>query len=507
MKKDLFEELKKYGESDFYPFHMPGHKRNINCGPFSEMFQIDITEIDGFDNLHQPEGIIKEAQERAAFLYHSRETYFLVNGSTAGILTAVSAVACRGRKLIIARNCHRAVYHSAFLNHLELEYIYPEIIKGFGLSDGIRAEQVEEKIREIAGYEKIDIEQAGSVIAGIVITSPTYDGILSDVRGIVKTAHSYGIPVIVDQAHGAHFGFHPSFPVSAVAEGADFVIHSVHKTLPSPTQTALLHHNSSYVSSETVRKYLRIYQSSSPSYPLMAGIDRCMEFLEKEGKEALEKLLFFRRKFLEETGKLSYIKVYPSMAEEGKGGQDVSESFEPGMAEPGRLLIFIEGMDYTGQQLYDTLRESYHLQMEMCAPDYVTAILSVMDRQEGFERLAKALTETDRMLAQKKSESKRQEKEIYLEYQQYQPEAAYKISDVFAAEGEYVPLEEAEGRIASDFINLYPPGIPVVVPGEKIDHKIIAMIEAYLKEGYTVQGVEKDRTNIAKSAKVRVILV
>lgn len=491
MKRNLFEELKTYGESDFYPFHMPGHKRNPDSGFLSEMYKIDITEIDGFDNLHQAEGIIKNAQEKAASLYHSKETFYLINGSTVGILTSIAALSDRGKKLIMARNCHKAVYHGAFLNHLETEYIYPKMIEEFGISDGITAQQVEDKIQEIILREGISDEQAGKLIAGIVVTSPTYDGILSDVRGIVKIAHSYGIPVIVDQAHGAHFGFHPAFPENAVSEGADLVIHSTHKTLPAPTQTALLHYNSLLVSLETVKKYLRIYQSSSPSYVLMAGIDSCMDFVKREGQERLEQLLIFRKELSERSKELKKIKIYPSMLERGINGHDISKIFFQGTEEPGRLIISVRGSEFTGQQLYDVLRETYHLQMEMCASDYVIAILSMMDRKEGFDRLWKALSETDKLLTNTEKNTK-EEKTQFPEYCHFQPDVVLKISDAYMAEEESVLFCEAKGRIVSEFVNLYPPGIPLLVPGEKVDEKIIPMIEAYLDNGYVVQGIERD---------------
>lgn len=491
MKRNLFEELKTYGESDFYPFHMPGHKRNPDSGFLPEMYKIDITEIDGFDNLHHAEGIIKNAQEKAASLYHSKETFYLINGSTVGILTSIAALSDRGKKLIMARNCHKAVYHGAFLNQLETEYIYPKMIEEFGISDGITAQQVEDKIQEIILREGISDEQAGKLIAGIVVTSPTYDGILSDVNSIVKIAHNYGIPVIVDQAHGAHFGFHSAFPENAVSDGADLVIHSTHKTLPAPTQTALLHYNSLLVSLETVKKYLRIYQSSSPSYVLMAGIDSCMDFVKREGQERLEQLLISRKELSERSKELKKMKIYPSMLERGINGHDISKIFFQGTEEPGRLLISVRGSGFTGQQLYDVLRKTYHLQMEMCASDYVIAILSMMDRKEGFDRLWKALSETDKLLTNTEKNTK-EEKTQFPEYCHFQPDAVLKISDAYMAEEESVPLREAKGRIVSEFVNLYPPGIPLLVPGEKIDDKMIPMIEAYLHNGYAVQGIERD---------------
>ena len=162
----LYHDLKEYGESGFYPFHMPGHKRNLQSGCLSGLYQIDLTEIDGFDNLHCPESIIMNAQERAAQLYHSEETYYLINGSTSGILSAVSAVACGGDTLLIARNCHKAVYHAAFLNHMDLAYVYPEICEKYDIAGEITARQIKERLDAINPMRKV---------AGVVVTSPTYD--------------------------------------------------------------------------------------------------------------------------------------------------------------------------------------------------------------------------------------------------------------------------------------------------------------------------------------------
>ena len=169
MKQGLLERLQSYSESDFYPFHMPGHKRKLEKEPFAEICRYDITEIDGFDNLHKPESILKEAGERAVRLSSSEETYYLVNGSTAGILSAVSTVASRAQTLMIARNCHRAVYHAAFLNHMKLHYVYPEIISEYDIAGPVTESSLEGAIKEV--------QKAGEPIAGVVITSPTYDGI------------------------------------------------------------------------------------------------------------------------------------------------------------------------------------------------------------------------------------------------------------------------------------------------------------------------------------------
>lgn len=248
----LIRQLELYRDSGYYPFHMPGHKRNMppEAGEVLQAAaELDITEIDGFDDLHQPEGILHLAQERAAEVFGADETFFLVNGSTAGILTAVSAAARKGGRVLVARNCHKSVYHALCLRELEPVFLYPKLLEG-GVADAIAPEQVEEML---ARYPDIQ---------AVLITSPTYDGVVSDVEAIGKVVHQAGAVLIVDGAHGAHFGFAPEQPESPVRLGADLVVQSLHKTLPALTQTALLHRNGKVISSEAVRRFERIYQTS-----------------------------------------------------------------------------------------------------------------------------------------------------------------------------------------------------------------------------------------------------
>ena len=284
----LYRKLREYGESDYYGFHMPGHKRQL--GSFENPYKFDITEIDGFDDLHHPErdGVLTRAQERAAGLYGAEETHFLVGGSTAGILSAISGCTRRGGRILMARNCHRSVYHAAELGGLEAEYLYPQQIASPGINGPVLPEDVERALAEKEAFSEQEKGQDARKAAGwfqaVVITSPTYDGICSDVRAIAKICHRHEVPLIVDQAHGAHFPFSDYFPEDAVSAGADVVIHSVHKTLPSLTQTALLHIQGRLADRERIRHFLSVYQSSSPSYILMASIDACMELLETKGE-------------------------------------------------------------------------------------------------------------------------------------------------------------------------------------------------------------------------------
>ncbi len=470
MNGRLYESLKRYSDSDFYPFHMPGHKRSGESGPLSEFYRQDITEIDGFDNLHQPETIIRDAQCRAAQVYHSEETYFLINGSTSGILSAVSAIAGRGNKLIIARNCHKAVYHAAFLNHMELRYVFPAVCEEYDITGEVTASQIEKEIGSIIEQEGISAADVKNRIAGVVVTSPTYEGIVSDVRAIAALVHQYDLPLIVDQAHGAHFGFHPSYPENAVSQGADIVIHSVHKTLPAPTQTALLHRNGRLTDQEKLKKYLRIYQSSSPSYLLMAGIDEAIALAEQEGSRRLEQLLHDRNELLHALEGCRCIRICPD-------------------TEPGKLVISVKNSSMTGKQLYQVLREKYHLQMEMASGTFVLAILSMMDTEEGFQRLTHALLEIDAGL--------RQETEGNLSIPwPKQPDVKMELRDAFLAAYKDLDIRRAEGEVAADFVNLYPPGIPILVPGEVITEQIVHMITEYMEHGYPVSGIENEKVKV-----------
>ena len=217
----LYKKLEEYGKSDYYPFHMPGHKRNMDSSAASFPFDRDITEIHGFDNLHHAEGVIRDAQEYAAQIYGTQRCFFSVNGSTAALLAAISACVDKGGKILMARNCHKAVYHGLYIRDLHPIYIYPHEDSRLGINGGISPSCVERYIEE------------NQDIQAVLITSPTYDGVVSDVKSIARSVHKYGISLIVDEAHGAHFHFSDYFPVSAAELGADIVVQSFHKTLPA----------------------------------------------------------------------------------------------------------------------------------------------------------------------------------------------------------------------------------------------------------------------------------
>ena len=367
----LYEKLKSYADSDYYGFHMPGHKRNEVFAADVPGCRTDITEIEGFDDLHHAEGILKEAQERAARLYSSGETHFLINGSTVGILSAVLGVTNRGDRILVARNCHKSVYHAIYMNELEPVYLYP----GFDRESQLNMEiSVQDVRKSLELYPQI---------RAVVIVSPTYDGVVSDVAAIAEAAHEKGVPLIVDEAHGAHFGFHAYFPQNANQNGADIVIHSLHKTLPSLTQTALLHMNGAFADRRRVKKYLHMLQSSSPSYLLMSSIDSCIHMLEEKQPELFLPYIMQLENIRRELKNLKRLKLIP-------------------VHDRSKLIISAKDTCISGKELYELLLERYHLQMEMMAGTYVLAMTSVGDTPEGFERLTRALLEIDEELGPKK---------------------------------------------------------------------------------------------------------
>lgn len=487
----IYEKLKAYSDSDYYGFHMPGHKRKMHMSWDADPYSVDITEIEGFDDLHHAEGILKEAQERAARIYHADETHFLVNGSTVGILSAIAGVTNKGDQILVARNCHKSVYHAVYMNELQPVYIYPEFDSELQLNIEISAEDVR---RALDRYPQI---------RAVMIVSPTYDGVVSDVAEIAKAAHEKGLPLIVDEAHGAHFGFHPYFPENANQKGADIVIHSVHKTLPAFTQTALLHMNGNLANREKVRRYLHMLQSSSPSYILMAGIDQCMEMLEYHREEVFDPYVKRLKWIREELGTCKNIRlVETEHYDKSKLVLSVAGLVKSG--DTGDTKI--DNVEATGLELQEDLLKQYHLQMEMAAGTYVIAMTSVGDTEEGMERLAKAIRELDKKykhLQEKNKTAARKHKSLQNNCKVEagrlpQAEVVCAPAQIthMKDEGEegfrMIPILESEGYISAEYAYLYPPGIPLLVPGERITPQIVEHFRWYMERTYEIQGVARE---------------
>lgn len=486
----LLERLSTYAASDAYPFHMPGHKRQVRLGitSFSNPFSVDITEIDGFDNLHHAEDILKESMESAAAVYEADRSWYLVNGSTCGILTAIAAAVKPGEKILMARNSHKSAYHAVFLNQLEPVYLYPEEVPEFQIPGGIEPEQVE---RELLEHPEI---------RAVFVTSPTYEGIVSDIQAIAKAAHRHGVALIVDEAHGAHlpFGDGNYFPNGALQEGADLVIQSIHKTLPSLTQTAILHLKSQILDAKKVEQYLSVYQSSSPSYILIASMENCVRYMAEKGSGEMAQYGARLRGLREKLAKLKHFRLLTGeiCGAAGVYGYD-----------PSKLVIFPDSM--TGTRLAEVLRTEYHLEAEMSSGRYVLLMTSFMDTEEGFSRLGRALLELDARVEKQEAESvglkdgkqceqdqlwgaqsnQKTNQENDSENCRQHPKPMCLPWQAWHGDGVLVPLEEAEGRTARTCVTIYPPGVPMLMPGERIGTREITRIREAWRLGLTVEGI------------------
>jgi len=440
----LYKKLCEHYENGAYPFHMPGHKRNIPKELFSiNPYKIDITEIDGFDDLHHPEGCIKQAQERAAKLYGADETYFLINGCTGGILAAVRACTQTGGRILLARNSHKSVYNAVLINQLRPVYVWPE--DKDGLAGEISASEVRKALEE------------NRDISCVFITSPTYEGYVSDIKAISEAAHEYGVPVIVDEAHGAHMKFHGIFPESAVEAGADIVINGIHKTLPSLTQTALLHVQGNLVDRKKLGQSLSIFQSSSPSYVLMAAIDYAMTYICHEGVQLYNHYSERLKILYDKLAGLDNLYVLPYGS-----GRDAS-----------KIVVCTDRAGISGHELYDMLVNA-GIMPEMSSLYHVVLMTSAWDNEDAYEGLVKILCDIDAGLAGGAS----CEKYTY-------PKAEYVMP---MSEAECVKEKCAAESIATEMIYIYPPGIPIVVPGERITEEVRAFINELKDKGYKVMG-------------------
>ena len=441
----LESQLQSYAAGPLYPMHMPGHKRRLSPGGTLPCGW-DMTEVEGVDDLHDTEGILKDAMERTAALHGAARTWYLVNGSTCGLLAGIRALVRPGSKILVARNCHKAVYHAIELGNLHAHYLLPPTEPLSGIYGSVRPRDVEAMLDT---FPKT---------ACVVLTSPTYEGVISDIRAIARICHDRQIPLLVDEAHGAHLGLFPGWPDSAVHQGADLVVQSAHKTLPSLTQTALLHMPSgSLADPEEVDRQLDIFETSSPSYPLMASLDGCTELLTTQGAELFSRWLHTLREFDKKAGLLKSLQV---LGHSPKGNPACFYDFDM-----GKLPIFCGQSGYTAASLAAALRNTFHFETEMACGYITLAMTSPADSQEAILRFGDALLALDQQAASCTASAP-----LTL------PEpgrSELPIGQALCRKAVHRPLTEAEGRICAEYIWAYPPGVPLTVPGERITHDFL----------------------------------
>jgi arginine decarboxylase len=446
----LYEKLLEQRQKGDYPFHMPGHKRIADRFLSGvHPYEVDFTEIDGLDDLHAPEEMFRESMDQAKKYYGTEETFYLVNGSTSGIMAAIAAVCQIGDTIIMGRNCHKSVYMAVELLGLHPIYIYPEVEPENGMVTHINCEELKK------------IVDKHPEAKALMLVSPTYEGMVMDIAAIAAITRKKEMCLIVDEAHGAHFPFSSYFPTSAITSGADLVIQSLHKTMPALTQTALLHVCSSKVSARRVQECIDYFETSSPSYLFTASIDEAIRF----GMQEHEKFNQYQRnliKFRKEIADLKHLYLVP-------------------VDDAGKLVISTSKTNMTGKELYDILLGNYHLQMEMAQETYCLAMTSVCDQWQGYEKLLKALKEIDSSLSDKKSSA------IY--QWMIRNELAMIPNQAKRMELAAVEIAKSAGCISGEYVYLYPPGIPLIVPGERIEEACIKKILEYQKKHLKIKGM------------------
>lgn len=443
---DLLSALQAHSVGGTYPFHMPGHKRNTELLGDALPYALDITEIDGFDDLHAPDGILKDLNDRLSVLYGTKQSFALVNGSTCGILAGIAAATRQGDKILLARNCHKSVYNAVELLGLVPVYLQPPADEQTGIVGSIPPETVRDAL------------QKNPDIRLCIFTSPTYDGVISDIRTIANIVHAKDIPLLVDEAHGAHLMFTENQPHSAVAAGADIVIHSLHKTLPALTQTAAAHLCTDRISSAVFQQKLSVFQTSSPSYVLLASIAECVRFLEENAKSAFSAYQKRLNDFSAQCRTLTNLTVCCKGAD-NRTAHPAFFAFDG-----GKLPVVTANTDLDGISLLQSLRKNYKLEGEMAAVSYALLMTSVCDTEEGFSRLFEALQTIDNGL--EKSAVPPQFQSLPL------PEQVFIPATASAQSGKKIPLQNAVGSVSLTSVWCYPPGVPVLVCGERITQEI-----------------------------------
>ena len=460
----LYEKIKAYTESGVYPMHMPGHKRNTDALAPGMPYDIDISEICGFDNLHNPRGILRETAEAAAHVYGSNKAFLLINGSTAGILAAIGAHAGQGDKILMTRNCHISVYNAVSLFGLKPVYIMPGTDEATGIAHSVDPDYIKSALE----LDK-DIKLA-------VVTSPTYEGVVSDINSIAAIAHERNIPLLVDEAHGAHLGFSDRFPDSAIHEGADISVMSLHKTLPALTQCALLHVCGGRADITGISRMLDILQTTSPSYVLMASIDRCLRLLDSEKDWLFSEYWQNLDRFSKEIEALKRLSVLNK-------GSDASRSGYYRL-DPGKIVIATDKTALIGTVLTEMLRMDYGIELEMASVNYAIAMTSVCDTADGFRRLSDALIAIDRSLPDAQDGVISGLQSLPLPAQAESPGGAIRRS------GRFVPLIGSIGTVSLEYVWAYPPGVPVIAPGEIISEEAISYIYLMFRAGIDIKSTK-----------------
>ena len=474
----IYEALEEFKKMRVVPFDVPGHKRGRGNPELTRLLgeacvSMDVNSMKPLDNLCHPVSVIREAEELAAQAFGAAHAFLMVGGTTSAVQSMILSVAKRGDEIILPRNVHRSVMGAMVLCGAIPGYVNPECDDRLGIPLGMSVAAVKKAIEEHPRAK------------AILVNNPTYYGICSDIRSIVKLAHEKGMLCLADEAHGTHFYFGEGLPVSAMAAGADMAAVSMHKSGGSLTQSSLLLTGPA-VSAGYVRQIINLTQTTSGSYLLLSSLDISRRNLALRGKEAFARVVELANYARKE---INAIGGYYAYSRELINGDSIYDF------DVTKLSVNTLDVGLAGIEVYDLLRDEYDIQIEFGDLGNILAYLSIGDRPREIERLVSALSEVRRRFGRDKSGLMKQE---YID-----PEVAVSPQDAFYSEKESLPIRETAGRVCSEFVMCYPPGIPILAPGERITKEILDYIEYAKKKGCSMTGPEDSeilRLNVLKDS-------
>lgn len=464
----IYEALQQFRQMRVVPFDVPGHKRgrgNPELAAFlgEQCVSIDVNSMKPLDNLCHPVSVIGEAEDLAADAFGAAHAFLMVGGTTSSVQTMILSTCKRGDKIILPRNVHRSVINALVLCGAIPIYVNPEVDIKLGISLGMKREQVAKAIAE------------NPDAVAVLVNNPTYYGICSDLKEIVKMAHAAGMYCLSDEAHGTHFYFGDNMPISAMAAGADMAAVSMHKSGGSLTQSSLLLVGPN-IHDGYVRQIINLTQTTSASYLLMSSLDISRRNLAQRGKEIFAKVVEMADYARDE---INAIGGYYAFGRELINHDSIFDF------DATKLSVHTRDIGLAGIEVYDLLRDEYDIQIEFGDIGNILAYLSIGDRMQELERLVSALAEIRRRY-QKTSAG-------LLSQEYLPPEVVISPQEAFYAKKESLPLETSVGRVCSEFIMCYPPGIPILAPGERITDEIIQYIEYAKSKGCSMTGPEDPR--------------
>lgn len=459
MKTPVFDELKKLMNENSTFFHMPGHKGKntlINWGEYIPM--IDTTEVYGLDNLLDPRGIIKESQELAASVFGAKSTHYSVNGSTGSIYIALATITNPGDKVLIQRNCHKAVYNSLILSRLNPTYIYPAYNEKYNVMTGLDPDEIDKILNE------------DKDIKAVVMTYPNYYGVCSDLERIVEVVHKHGRILMVDEAHGSHMTFSERLPKSALSCGADIVIQSTHKTLPSFTQTSMIHVGSDKIDENKLKDRFQLYITTSPSYLFTTSCEIATAYMDtQEARDRLERNIDKCDETIKRLNEIDRVFVFTGD----------SEDKTIYAKDNTKILFKIEGMK--GSRIKRELYAKYNIRLEMTDYYYALALTSLMNEDEDYEKLIEAVSDL--------AKNSPMEDINPVSIKMPDPEIQIPIYKAYHKAKEQINLSDSIGRVSAGSIIPYPPGVPLVVPGELITENLYKHIVFLMENDIEIVGL------------------